>query len=224
MTGNKLRYPCLVLDHDDTTVLSTPQVNYPAFLDTMKRLRPDAPHYDYETFIGYCCDPGFEPFFRQILGFNDEEMSFEFANWQRFVKMTVPEAVPGLDAVIKKFRAAGGMIFVVSHSYTENILRDWRQNFGILPDCVYAWDAGEGRRKPDPYPLVDIMKKNNFTADELVVVDDLKPGLDMSRAAGVCFAAAGWARQSRAIEDLMRRESDIYLESVSALEELLFEK
>lgn len=221
---NKLLYPCLVLDHDDTTVLSTPQVNYPAFLDTMKKLRPDAPHYDYETFIDYCCDPGFEPFFRQILGFSDEEMNFEFANWQRFVKMTIPEAVPGIGEVIKKYRNAGGLIFVVSHSYTENILRDWRHNFCILPDGVYAWDTGEGKRKPDPYPLVDIMKKNNFTAAELVMVDDLKPGLDMSRAAGVRFAAAGWARQSHAIEELMRRESDIYLESVTALEELLFVK
>ena len=220
----KLKFPCLVLDHDDTTVLSTPQVNYPAFLDTMKKLRPDAPHYDYETFIDYCCDPGFEPFFRRILGFNDEEMKFEFANWQRFVKMTIPEGVPGLGDVIKKYRDAGGVIFVVSHSYTENILRDWRHNFGILPDGVYAWDTGEGKRKPDPYPLLDIMKKNSFTADELIMVDDLKPGLVMSRAAGVRFAAAGWARQSNSIEAMMRRESDYYFESPNDLEELLFAK
>lgn len=220
----KLRYPCLVLDHDDTTVLSTPQVNYPAFLDTMSKLRPDAPHYDYETFIDYCFDPGFEPFFRKILGFSDDEMRFEFSNWQSFVKKTIPGAVPGLEEIIKKHRAAGGTVFVVSHSYTNNILRDWQHNFDMLPDGVYAWELGEGRRKPDPYPLLDIMKKTGYTADELLMVDDLKPGLDMSRAAGVCFAAAGWACQSNGIVRFMRRESDRYLESVSDLEEMLFIK
>lgn len=219
--NSKIKIPCLVLDHDDTTVLSTPEVNYPAFLDTMSKLRPGV-HYNYEEFINYCFDPGFEPFFRKILGFSDEEMSFEFENWQRFVRETIPAAVPGLGRAVKRFSAAGGMIFVVSHSYTSNILRDWRTHFGFLPDGVYAWDSGEGKRKPDPYPLLDIMKKNGFTADELLVVDDLKPGLDMSRAAGVRIAAAGWARQSRSVEEYMRRECDFYLESISDLEALLF--
>lgn len=213
--------PCLVLDHDDTTVLSTREVNYPAFLDTMSKLRPGV-HYDYEKFINYCFDPGFEPFFRKILGFSDEEMNFEFENWRRFVRQTIPHAVPGIGNVVKRFSEAGGRIFIVSHSNTDNILRDWSTNFGAYPDGVYAWDSGEGKRKPDPYPLLDIMKKYGFTPDELLMVDDLKPGLDMSRAAGVRFAAAGWARQSRKIEEFMRGASDIYLESISDLEALLF--
>lgn len=98
--SSELAFRCLVLDHDDTTVLSTPEVNYPAFLDTMKKLRPGV-HYDYETFIDYCCDPGFEPFYRNILGFTDSEMKYEFDNWQEFVKRTIPEAVPGLGEIIK---------------------------------------------------------------------------------------------------------------------------
>ena len=219
--NSKIKFPCLVLDHDDTTVLSTPEVNYPAFLDTMSKLRPGI-RYNYEEFIDYCFDPGFEPFFRKILGFSVEEMSFEFENWQRFVQETIPEAVPGLKEVIGNFMNAGGKVFVVSHSYTDSILRDWRHNFGFLPDGVYAWDSGEGKRKPDPYPLLDIMEKRGYAPDELLMVDDLKPGLDMSRAAGVRFAAAGWARQSKKIEEFMRHASDIYLENISELEAFLF--
>lgn len=216
-----LNYRCLVLDHDDTTVLSTPEVNYPAFLDTMKKLRPGV-YYDYETFINYCFDPGFEPFFRKILGFNDDEMKFEFENWQRYVKCTIPDPVPGIAETIKRFHESGGKLFVVSHSYESNILRDWKCHFNMLPDAVYAWELGEGKRKPDPYPLFDIMEKYDYKPHDILVVDDLKPGLDMTRAAGACFAAAGWARQSSKVEEIMRHESDHYLESVNDLEALLF--
>ena len=66
------------------------------------------------------------------------------------------------------------------------------------------------------------MEKRGYAPDELLMVDDLKPGLDMSRAAGVRFAAAGWARQSKKIEEFMRHASDIYLENISELEAFLF--
>ena len=36
-----MKYKCLILDHDDTTVNSTAEVNYPALLDTLSHLRPD---------------------------------------------------------------------------------------------------------------------------------------------------------------------------------------
>lgn len=34
------KYPCLVLDHDDTLVQSESTVNYPAFLKALEVLRP----------------------------------------------------------------------------------------------------------------------------------------------------------------------------------------
>ena len=36
-----MRYQCLVLDHDDTVVNSTATINYPAFVQTLQKLRPD---------------------------------------------------------------------------------------------------------------------------------------------------------------------------------------
>lgn len=47
-----LRYPCLVLDHDDTVVQSTPTVNYPSFLETLKVLRPEM-KMTLEQFLRY---------------------------------------------------------------------------------------------------------------------------------------------------------------------------
>jgi phosphoglycolate phosphatase/pyrophosphatase PpaX len=53
------------------------------------------------------------------------------------------------------------------------------------------------------------------------VVDDLKPGFDMARAAGIDFAAAGWGYDVPEIEDFMRRHSDFYLKTTEELKELL---
>ena len=35
-----LKYPCLILDHDDTVVQSEATVNYPFFVDFLKEYRP----------------------------------------------------------------------------------------------------------------------------------------------------------------------------------------
>ena len=66
------------------------------------------------------------------------------------------------------------------------------------------------------------MNRYGLAADEILVVDDLKPGFDMARAAGAHFAAAGWAYDVFEIEQFMRRHCDYYLHSVDELRELLF--
>ena len=47
-----MRYQCLVLDHDDTVVNSTASVNYPAFVQTLRTLRPDV-HMTLDDFFSY---------------------------------------------------------------------------------------------------------------------------------------------------------------------------
>ena len=36
----RLKYQCLVLDHDDTVTDSTAVIHYPAYLDAMRQMRP----------------------------------------------------------------------------------------------------------------------------------------------------------------------------------------
>ena len=36
------------------------------------------------------------------------------------------------------------------------------------------------------------MRRGGFTREELLMLDDLKPGYDMAKSCGVDFAAAGW--------------------------------
>ena len=66
------------------------------------------------------------------------------------------------------------------------------------------------------------MEKYNLKAKDIIVVDDLKPGYDMARAAGADFAAAGWAYNVTKIEEFMRRNCDKYLSTTKELYEFLF--
>ena len=66
------------------------------------------------------------------------------------------------------------------------------------------------------------MKRYGLSREEIIVVDDLKPGYDMARGAGVDFAAAGWAYEVFEIEEFRRNNCDYYLKDVSELHEILF--
>ena len=92
-----------------------------------------------------------------------------------------------------------------------------------MPDVIYGWDIPKDKRKPNPDSLYEIMEIYNFDRGDIIVVDDLKPGYDMARAAGVTFAAAGWAYDVQEIEAFMRKSCDEYLSSVKELYSVLFE-
>ena len=66
------------------------------------------------------------------------------------------------------------------------------------------------------------MKTYEFQPEELLVVDDLKPGYEMARAAGVPFAAAGWANDIAEIEQFMRENCGLYFKTVRELQQYLF--
>ena len=67
MGTGALRYRCLVLDHDDTTVNSTATVHYPAFVEFMKIYRPDL-SMTLEEYFRYNFDPGVIDLFTKICG------------------------------------------------------------------------------------------------------------------------------------------------------------
>ena len=56
-----------------------------------------------------------------------------------------------------------------------------------------------------------------------LIVDDLKPGVLMSHATGVPFAAAGWSHQVAEIETYMRAHSVAYCRRVEDLRSLLLD-
>ena len=120
------------------------------------------------------------------------------------------------------FQREGGIIAVNSHSLLKYIERDFKANGLPSPDVIYAWDLPEEQRKPSPYTMFELMRRYNLSPRDILVVDDLKPGYDMARGAGVDFAAAGWAYSISEIENFMRKNCDYYLKSVEDLRRILF--
>ena len=215
-----MRYKCLVLDHDDTVVNSTATIHYPSFLAYLRRVRPGL-HYTLEEYFDRNFDPGVLAFFGGELGFSEQEMAEEFRFWQEYVKTRVPEAYPGIREILERHRAAGGLIAVISQSISDNIRRDYRENSLPEPDAIYGWELAEEQRKPHPWPMQNLMLRFGLRPEEILMVDDLKPGYDMCRACGVPFAAAGWANDVPQIETFMRRNCDFYFKTVQELNEFL---
>ena len=216
-----LKYPCLVLDHDDTTVNSTATLHYPAFTAFMKIHRPEI-KMTLEEYFRYNFHPGVVPFFRDICGLNEAEMKEEESFWKEFVRHRVPEAYLGIREIIDEQKKRGGKVCVISHSFSENIRRDYRENGLPEPDLIFGWESPPEQRKPSVWPLEQIMDTFGFQPEDLLAVDDLKPGYDMARAAGVPFAAAGWANDIEEIEQFMRKNCGLYFKTVSALRDYLF--
>lgn len=191
-----LKYPCLVLDHDDTVVQSEATINYPFFCYILDQFRPGTT-ITFEEYTYGCCHQGFADMCRQQYQFTEEELHQEYLGWKEYIKTHIPLPYPGIAQVIKRQKEAGGLICVVSHSAQENITRDYQTHFGILPDDIYGWDFPEHQRKPNPYPLLAIMEKYNLTPDQLIVIDDMKPAWEMAKAAGVAIGFAKWSKETQ---------------------------
>lgn len=216
-----MNFKCLVLDHDDTTVNSTPCIHYPAFLKILEVLRPGT-NYTMEEFLQYNFSPGLWPFYKEKLGFTKEELEQEGAIWRSFVADITPPFFPGMAELIQKQKEAGGFTCVVSHSFPEYIRRDYKSAGVPEPDLIYGWDSDRSKCKPSPWPLREIMRITGCTPDEILMVDDLKPGLKMAHGCGVKFAACGWGYEIPQIHEYMEKHADYVLKSVPELEHLLF--
>ena len=217
-----MKYPCLVVDHDDTVVNSTATVHYPCFVQYTAQYFPDY-HCTLEDYFLKNFDPGVVAFFRDEVGMSEAQMLQEQTYWNAYVQNHVPQAYPGMAEILWEQKRRGGRRCVVSHSYRDNILRDYRENGLPEPDAVYGWECPPERRKPNPWPLEQIMADFGLEPGELLMLDDLKPGYDMARACGVPFAAAGWANDIPQIEGFMRKNCDYYFKTVPELGAWLFD-
>lgn len=217
-----MKYPCLVMDHDDTVVNSSATIHYPCFLEYLKLYRPGM-SIDKDEFFIKNFDPGFLTMCREDFGLTTEELVVEQEFWHQYVKNHIPAAYDGMRELLWRHVDEGGTICVVSHSLTVHILRDWKENGLPEPKLVFGWDDPPELRKPNPYPLLSIMEQLGFTARELLMVDDLKPGCDMAQAAGVDFVAAGWAYNFPSIEQYMRQNCLHYAPTIDALSRFLWQ-
>jgi len=211
-----MKYRCLVFDHDDTVVNSTATIHHPCFEAYLQRYYPGRSCTLEDYFIKNF-SPGFVPMCRKEYGMSDEDLAQEGLFWREWVKDHIPAAYPGIREIMERQRSEGGLLCVISHSYEDNIRRDYAANGLPAPDLVFGWEQPLERRKPYPWPLEEILRRYDLAPSELLMIDDLKPGYDMAAACGVDFAAVGWANDIPAIERFMRQNCQNYFKTVAEL-------
>lgn len=218
-----LRYPCIILDHDDTVVQSEATINYPYFCYILDIFRPGA-KITLQQYVEGCYHQGFAQMCRSRYGFTEQELTEEYHGWKDYIKDHIPAPFSGIKSVILRQKALGGKICVVSHSSRENIARDYEVHFGLQPDMIFGWDYPEEQRKPNPWPLQQIQKHYGLKSSELLVVDDMKPAWEMARKQQVPIAYAGWARDPLLeVSKEMEKLCDFTFSSPKALENFLFD-
>ncbi len=218
-----MKFSCLVLDHDDTAVDSTPDIHYPSYIHMMEALRPGSPILTLDEWYSVNFDPGIAEFLSKELGLSDEEMKIQFSMWQNYTRNRIPRFFDGFIQFLKRFRSNGGIIAKVSHSEKEIIEKHYKHYTGeVFPDVIFGWDHDKEKRKPSTYPITQILQQFNVSKEDLLIVDDLKPGVIMAKNSGVKIAGVGWSHQVPLIRDYMKRECDFYVKSIQELETIVF--
>lgn len=218
-----LKYPCLVLDHDDTVVQTEKTIGYPYFCYILNHFRPGET-ISFPDYVSDCHNYGFAQMCRRRWNFTETEQEEEYRGWMDYVKAHVPDIFPGIGNIIRRQKQEGGLICVVSHSCVENITRDYTHHFGIQPDAIYGWDYPEHLRKPNPFPLEDIMQRYDLKPEEMLVVDDMKLAWMMAKPMNVPVAFAAWGKtEFSELSEEMRGLCDFSFDSTEKLYNFLFD-
>ena len=188
-----LKYKCLVLDHDDTVVQTERYIGYPYFKDFLAKIRPGT-ELTFRQYVEDYNNMVFADVCRLRWNMTDEEQAQEYQGWKAYYRDNPHPIFPGIDRVIARQKAEGGLICVASLSREQEILRDYEEHFGIVPDAVYDCELPPEKRKPNSWPLQDIMERFSLKAEEILVVDDMKLGWMMANAVGVDIAYAAWSK------------------------------
>lgn len=188
-----LKYPCLVLDHDDTVVQTERTIGYPYFRDYIERIRPGKT-LSFREYVRDCNNMVFADMCRKRWQFTDEELKEEYLGWKAYSRIHIPEVCQGMEQVIRRQKEEGGLVCVASLSTREIIERDYLHHIGFLPDAIYDYDLSAEKRKPEPFALEDIMMRFDLKPDQLLVVDDMKLGWTMASHVDVATAFAGWSK------------------------------
>jgi len=217
-----MKYKCLVLDHDDTTVNSTATVHYPSFLNTLKERNMLHLNVTLDDYFALNCDPGLHAYYRDVVGLNEDEIAQETRDWLVWVSTHIPDFYEGMDDIIRKQKEEGGMIAVVSHSRKENIIRDYKASNLPVPDFIYGSELPKEKVKPGIFPIMDILEKTGLNKSDLLMVDDLIMGHQMAEKAGIDFVCAAWAHSVPMIEEYFNSHNVNIFKSPKDLYDYLF--
>lgn len=216
-----MKYKCLVLDHDDTVVNSSQSIHYPAFLHTLKTLRPNEDFLTFEDFNHHCFIYGFNHLCKNRYQFSEEEMEIEYKIWKSHTQSKQADPFEGWKDLLSKFKELGGKIVVVSYSESKEIRRDYIEHFGFEPDLIFAHDHGKDKLKPYPYPILKLIEELKVSQDSILVIDDMPVGYEMAMNANVDFIWAQWAYYDERLDQHISKSNNKSLNNINDLYEIL---
>lgn len=220
-----MKYKCLIIDHDDTTVDSTPAIHYLAHQEQMRRLGRESQTSTLEEWFTVNFDPGFTVYIDSILKLTDEEKQICYKTWREFTTVMTPPFFEGMLPLLNEFRENGGIVSVVSHSEPDIILSHYQKQTeipGFIPDLIIGWTGDPDKQKPAPWPVDQIRKQFDLKKEQILVVDDLRPGITMANRAGVDSAGVGWSHNLPIIKNGIIDQCTYFFDSVQDLYNLVF--
>lgn len=212
-----LKYPCLVLDHDDTVVQTERAIGYPYFRDYIQKIRPGMT-LSFPEYVKDCNNMIFADMCRERWQFTEEELQEEYLGWKAYSRIHIPPIFEGIDQVIQRQKEEGGLICVASLSTAEMIERDYLHHFGFLPDAIYDNDLPKEKRKPAVFPLLDIMERFCLSSKDILVLDDMKLGQTMAEPLNIHTGCAAWSKQE--FPELVSQMRDIFTYTFDSPEKL----
>lgn len=220
-----MKYRCLIFDHDDTTVDSTPSIHYLAHLEQMKRIGRESESSTLEEWFKVNFDPGFSVYIDKVLKLTGEEKRICYEIWREFTTVLTPPFFKGILPLMRDFRDSGGIITVVSHSEPDIIRSHYekqREIPGFLPDRIIGWTGEPEKQKPYTWPVDRIVEQYNLDRRKILVIDDLRPGITMANRAGVDSAGVGWSHNLKVIREGIEGECTYFFDTVEELRDLVF--
>ncbi len=220
-----MKYRCLLIDHDDTSVESSHSIHHPAHREQMKQLGRENETVAFEEWMRINYDPGLLDYLDKILKLSENEKELCYHVWREYAHKRIPHFYPGILKVLKQFRDKGGYIVVVSHSeagMVEAHYKAQKEIPGFSPDRIIGWTGDSSRNKPDPWPVLEVIRTYGVEKSEILVVDDLKPGIIMATTAGVDTVGVGWSHRIPEIINDMKSSCTYYADSIADLEKILF--
>lgn len=136
----------------------------------------------YEQFVEYNFDPGFYEMCADILHYTPEEIRYQEAEWERAAAVTIPAVYEGLPEILHTYMENGGQNLCVFPFHAKDDFERLRGGRLPTPELIFDWACPEGKRKPHPYALQETMRILNLKPEELLMVDDLKPGYEHGKS------------------------------------------
>ncbi len=195
------RFRCIIADHDDTNVDSTPNIHHPIYLELMSEVRPNIIPLDLRGFRGVNNNGGILEHYRNDLEFDEEMLEYAIDFWKSHdLRNLQPPFYEGILEMFDEYRSKGGMIAISSHSDERRIREHFENSASFVPEEIFSSDLPKEMNKPSTYPIDYIVNNYGIRPEEIAVIDDMLPGHEMARKAGSYRLGAGWGIYDEMIE------------------------